>query len=97
MTRNSAVTITPANGSLSISGARIVFEPTAYDGNETSRVHFVLGGIEEELKVVRAWEEGTEGTKALCNALTPNDLKVKINKDKVRRRGTGNLRHCPKN
>ena len=84
MTRNPAFTITPASGSLSISGARIVFEPTAYDGNAANRVNFVLEANEEELKVVRTWEEGTEGTKALCSALTPNGLKVKINKDKVR-------------
>ena len=84
MTRNSAVTVTPASGSLTISGARIVFEPTAYDGSESSRVNFVLEANEEESKVVREWEQSTDGAKALCSALTPNGLKVKINKDTVR-------------
>ena len=86
MTRNSAVTVTPASGSLTISGARIVFEPTAYDGSESSRVNFVLEASEEESKVVRTWEHCTDqpGAKALCSALTPNGLKVKINKDTVR-------------
>ena len=84
MTRNTAVTITPASGSLTVSGARIVFEPTAYDGSEASRVNFVLEANEGELKVVRTWEEGTEGTNTRRSALTPNGLKVNINKDKVR-------------
>ena len=84
MTRNSAVTITPASGSLAISGARIVFEPTAYDGGDSSRVNFVLEVNEEESKVVREWEQSIDGTKALCSALTPNGLKVKIDKATVR-------------
>ena len=84
MTRNSAVTITPASGSLTVTGARVVFKPLAYDGSESSRVHFVLEA-RGELKLVRAWEESTtEGNKALRSALTPNGLKVKINKDTVR-------------
>ena len=85
MTRNSAVTVTPASGSLTILGARIVFEPTAYDGGESSRVNFVLEASEEESKVVRTWEHCTDqpGAKALCSAITANGLKVKINKDIV--------------
>ena len=84
MTRNSAVTITPASGSLTVTGARIVFEPTAYDGSESSRVNFVLETSEEENKVVREWEQSTDGNKTLCSALTPNGLKVKIDKGTVR-------------
>ena len=84
MTRNSAVTITPASGSLTVAGARIVFEPTAYDGSESSRVNFVLEASEAECQVIRKWEQSTEGNKAMCSALTPNGLKVKINKDTVR-------------
>ena len=84
MTRNSAVTITPASGSLAISGARIVFEPTAYDGGERSRVNFVLEVNEEESKVIKEWEQSIDGTKVLCSALTPHGLKAKINKDTVR-------------
>ena len=84
MTRNSAVTINPASGSLTVAGARIVFEPTAYDGSESSRVNFVLEASEAECQVIRKWEQSTEGDKALCSALTPNGLKVKINKDTVR-------------
>ena len=84
MTRNSAVSVTPASGSLMVTGARIVFEPTAYDGSESSRVNFVLEAKEEELEVIRSWEESTEGNKPLCSALTVNGLKVKINRDSVR-------------
>ena len=84
MTRNSAVTITPASGSLAISGARIVFEPTAYDGSDSSRVNFVLEVNEEESKVIKEWEQSIDGTKVLCSALTPHGLKAKINKDTVR-------------
>ena len=84
MTRNSAVTITPAFGSLAISGARIVFEPTAYDGSESSRVNFVLEVNEEESKVIKEWEQSIDGTKALRSALTHNGLKAKINKNTVR-------------
>ena len=82
MTRNTAVTVTPASGSLTVSGARIVFEPTAYDGSENSRVNFVLEASEEECQVVREWEQGISGS--LCSALTPNGLKVKIDKTTVR-------------
>ena len=84
MARNSAVTITPASGSLAISGARIVFEPTAYDGSESSRVNFVLEVSAEESQVVREWEQSIDGTKVLCSALTAHGLKAKINKDTVR-------------
>ena len=84
MTRNTAVAITPASGSLTVTGARVVFEPTAYDGSESSRVNFVLEVNEEESKVVSEWEQSIDTTKALCSALTHNGLKVKINKDTVR-------------
>ena len=87
MTRNSAVSVTPASGSLMVTGARIVFEPTAYDGSESSRVNFVLEVKEEELQVIRTWEETLYQpgvNKTACSALTVNGLKVKINKDSVR-------------
>ena len=84
MTRNSAVTINPASGSLTVAGARIVFEPTAYDGSESSRVNFVLEASEEECQVVREWEQSISGSKSLCSALTPNGLKVKLDKTGVR-------------
>ena len=84
MTRNSAVTINPASGSLTVAGARIVFEPTAYDGSESSRVNFVLEASEEECQVVREWEQSISWSKSLCSALTPNALKVKIDKTGVR-------------
>ena len=84
MTHNSAVIVTPASMSLTIKAARIVFEPTTYDGSESSRVNLVLEASEEECNVIRQWEETTDGNKALCSAITPNGLKVKINKDSVR-------------
>ena len=85
MARSSAATITPASGSLTLASARIVFEPTAYDGSgETNRANLVLGASEEELSVVRAWEESTDGVQALCSALTPNGLKAKLGKATVR-------------
>ena len=84
MTRNTAVAITPASGSLTITYARVVFEPTAYDGGENSRVNFVLEASEEECQTVREWEQSIDTTKALCSALTNNGLRVKINKDTVR-------------
>ena len=84
MARNSAVTVTPASGSLTITGARIVFEPSAYNGGESSRVNCVLEASEEELKVVRTWEQSTDRTETLRSDLTPNGLKVKIDKATVR-------------
>ena len=84
MTRNTAVTVTPASGSLTVSGARIVFEPTAYDGSEANRVNLVLEANEEDIKVIRAWEQSQSGTKTMCSAITTNGLRVKINKDTVR-------------
>ena len=77
MARNSAVTITPASGSLTLTGARIVFEPMPSDGSETTRVNLVLEASEEEVQVVRAWEVSTDGAQALCSALPPNGLKAK--------------------
>ena len=67
-----------------MSGARIVFEPTAYAGSEANRVNFVLEANEEDIKVIRAWEQSQSGTKTLCSAITANGLRVKINKDTVR-------------
>ena len=63
MTRNTAVTVTPAYGSLTVSGARIVFEPTAYDGSEASRINLVLEASDEDIKVVRAWERANQEPK----------------------------------
>ena len=84
MTRNSAVAVTPASGSLTVTYARVVFEPTAYDGSDNCRVNFVLEASEEECQIVREWEQSLDTTKALCSAITHNGLKVKINKDTVR-------------
>ena len=85
MARSSAVTITPASGSLTLASARIVFEPTAYDGSgETTRANLMLDASEEELSVVRTWEQSTDGAESLCNALKPNGLNVKIDAATVR-------------
>ena len=99
MTRNSAVTVEKASGSLTIKAARIVFEPTEYDGSESSRVNLVLEAGGEECNVIRQWEDTTDGNTALCRAITPNGLKVNINKgtvhcweDKKRVRLPGNLK-----
>ena len=69
MTRNTADAIAPASGSLTITYARVVFEPTAYDGGESSRVNFVLEASEEECQTVREWEQSIDTTKTLCSAL----------------------------
>ena len=84
MTRNSAVTVVPASGTLTVQGARIVFEPTAYDGGEGSRVNLVLEASSDECNLVKEWEDTLDGHKTLCSAITPNGLKVKINKDSIR-------------
>ena len=83
MTRNTAVTVTPASGSLTVSEARIVFEPTAYDGSEASRVNLVLEANEEDIKAISAWESKSSN-KTLCSAITTNGLRVKVNKDTAR-------------
>ena len=46
----------------------------------------MLEASEEEFEVVRSWEHCTNqpGAKALCSALTPKGLKVKIDKATVR-------------
>ena len=87
MTRNAAVNVTPASGTLMVTGARVVFEPTSYDGSESSRVNFVLEVKESELQVIRSWEETLYEpgvNKTACSALTVNGLEVKINRDNVR-------------
>ena len=44
----------------------------------------MLEANEEDIKVIRAWEQSQSGTKTLCSAITANGLRVKINKDTVR-------------
>ena len=73
--------------------ARIICEPTSYDGSESSRVNFVLEVKESELQVIRTWEE-TLSNKTACSALTANGLRVKLNKDTVRCWGDKNERLC---
>ena len=68
-----------------MAGARIVFEPTAYDGCETSPVNCILEASEKEVEAVRSWEQSADGAKALRSALAPNGFKVKIDKTTGRR------------
>ena len=56
MARHTAVTFTPASGRLVVTGARICFEPSAYDGSETAKRSLVLEVTDDINDTIKEWE-----------------------------------------
>ena len=78
-----AVTYTSASGQLTIYNARIVFEPSSYDGSEQTRRNAVLAIDEKTIDEIQAWETQIDKNR-LSSALSQYGLRVKIHMDQVR-------------
>ena len=78
-----AVTYTSASGQLTIYNARIVFEPSSYDGSEQTRRNAVLAIDEKTIDEIQTWETQIDKNR-LSSALSQYGLRVKIHMDQVR-------------
>ena len=78
-----AVTYTSASGKLSIYNARIVFEPSSYDGSEQTRRNAVLAIDEKTIDEIQSWETQVDKNR-LSSALSQYGLRVKMLMDQVR-------------
>ena len=78
-----AITYTSASGQLTIHSARIVFEPSSYDGSEQTRRNAVLAIDEKTIDEIQAWETQIDKNR-LSSALSQYGLRVKIHMDQVR-------------
>ena len=78
-----AVTYTPASGLLTVYNARIVFEPSSYDGSEQTRRNAVLAIDEKTIDEIQSWETQVDKNR-LSSALSQYGLRVKMHMDQVR-------------
>ena len=78
-----AVSYTSASGQLTIYNARIVFEPSSYDGSEQTRRNAVLAIDEKTIDEIQTWETQIDKNR-LSSALSQYGLRVKIHMDQVR-------------
>ena len=78
-----AVTYTPASGLLTVYNARIVFEPSSYDGSEQTRRNAVLAIDEKTTDEIQSWETQVDKNR-LSSALSQYGLRVKMHMDQVR-------------
>ena len=83
MARNTAVTFAPASGRLVITGARICFEPSAYDGSETAKRSIVLEVTDEIKATIQEWEQQVDPVK-LSSAITTHGIRAKLDPSGVR-------------
>ena len=81
--RNAAVTFAPASGRVVLAGARICFEPSAYDGSETAKRSIVLEATDDIKATVQEWERGIDPVK-LLSANTAHGIKAKMDPIGVR-------------
>ena len=77
------VTYTPASGLLTVYNARIVFEPSSYDGSEQTRRNAVLAIDEKTIDEIRSWETQVDNNRR-SSALSQYGLRVKLQMDQVR-------------
>ena len=78
-----AVTYTSASGQLTVYNARIVFEPSNYDGSEQTRRIAVLAIDEKTVDEIQSWETQVDKNR-LSSALSQYGLRVKMHMDQVR-------------
>ena len=77
MTRNTTITFAPASGRLVVTGARICFEPSAYDGSETAKRSLVLE-VQDQIKdTINEWEQHVDPLK-LSSAITAHGIRAKL-------------------
>ena len=78
-----AVTYTPASGLLTVYNARIVFEPSSYDGSEQTRRNAVLAIDEKTIDEIQSWETQVDKNR-LSSALSQYGRRVKMHMGQVR-------------
>ena len=78
-----SVSFSPAQGTVLIRGATILFEPSNFDENSNPRKNIVLAVDEETIETVRAWEEQIDSDKLSSN-ISKYGLRAKICMDTVR-------------
>ena len=78
-----SVSFSPAQGTVLIRGATILFEPSNFDENNNPRKNIVLAVDEETIETVRAWEEQIDSDKLSSN-ISKYGLRAKICMDTVR-------------
>ena len=83
MARNTTITFAPASGRLVITGARICFEPNAYDGSETANRSIVLEVTDEIKATIQEWEQQVDPLK-LSSTITTHGIKAKLDPTGVR-------------
>ena len=83
MARNAAVTFAPASGRVVLTGARICFEPTAYDGSETAKRSIVLEATDDIRATIEEWERRVDLVK-LLSAITTHGIRAKMDPTGVR-------------
>ena len=83
MARNAAVTFAPASGRVVLTGARICFEPTAYDGSETAKRSIVLEATDDIRATIEEWERRVDPVK-LLSAITTHGIRAKMDPTGVR-------------
>ena len=83
MARNTAVTFAPAAGRLVITGARICFEPSAYDGSETAKRSIVMEVTDEIKATIQEWEQQVDPVK-LSSAITTHCIRANLDPIGVR-------------
>ena len=83
MARNAAVTFAPASGRVVLTGARICFEPSAYDGSETAKRSIVLEATDDIRATIQEWEQRIDPVK-LLSAITTHGIRAKMDPIGVR-------------
>ena len=78
-----SVSFSPAQGTLLVRGAKVLFEPSTFDGTQGSRRNIVLGVDEETTNTVRTWEEQVDPER-LCSNISQYGLRAKICMDTIR-------------
>ena len=83
MARNTAVTFASASGRVVLTGVRICFEPTAYDGSETAKRSIVLEATDDIRAIIQEWEQRIDPVK-LLSATTAHGIRAKLDPTGVR-------------
>lgn len=89
-----SVTFTPANKTLIVPRATIVFEPSTFDGSPGTRRNIVLAVDEETELKIREWEAEIDADK-LSSAITNYGMRAKICMDTARAWDGKNLTELP--
>ena len=77
MARNTTITCAPASGRLVVTGARVCFEPNAYDGNETAKRSLILEVTDEIKATIQEWEQQVDPMKP-SSTITTHGIKAKL-------------------